>query len=346
LVVFTYLSDDAPPLRPSTSEISHNDWQVLSRYWYPVAVEGNVKSTPLKAKLLDVELVIYRVEDRVAVALDVCPHRFVRLSAGQIVNERLVCSFHGLEFNAAGQCTRIPALGRDAKIPPKYRLRTVRTEARYGLVWVCLDEHSAETVPVFEKAIEVGIDRLGFGPERDWPVAAPLQIENYLDIAHLPFVHQATLTGDKSAAVEIPTVEHLDGRMVVRAKSEHLSDGEVVSFGYLNTVYLPFSVFTIGTPSASTWYTYQMWNIAAPTSARECRVYSVFIMEEPTGIRESRPAPYNGDAINLEDIVVLSAMARPEYPLSEKGQVHIPGDNISHEYRKRLSALGLGGRER
>jgi hypothetical protein len=85
-----------------------------------------------------------------------------------------------------------------------------------------------------------------------------------------------------------------------------------------------------------------MWNIAAPTSARECRVYSVFITDEPVGIRESRPSPYNGDAINLEDIVVLAHLARPDYPLDDQGQIHIPGDNISHEYRKRLRNLGLG----
>jgi vanillate O-demethylase monooxygenase subunit len=341
--MFTQLKEDAPALRPLTSEIAPNDWRVLSRYWYPVAVEGDVKQQPVKGKLLDVELVIYRAGNRVAVALDVCPHRFIRLSAGRIINDRLVCAFHGLEFDAGGQCTRVPALGREAKIPAKYRLRSFRSEVRYGLVWACLDDQSVEAIPVFDKAIEVGIDRLAFGTVRDWPVAAPHQIENYLDIAHLPFVHEATLAGDKKSAIAIPRVEHDKGQLVIRAQSDHINeDGSRVTYDYLNTVFLPFSVFTVGTTSAASWHQYQMWNIAAPTTARECRVYSVFITDEPTNIRESGPCPYNGDAINLEDIAVLVNLARPEYPLDEKGQLHIPGDNISHEYRKRLRGLGLG----
>jgi nitrite reductase/ring-hydroxylating ferredoxin subunit len=342
--MFVRLERESAALCPPNSQISPGDWQVLSRFWYPVAVEGDVKQRPLKATLLDVELVIYRLENRIAVALDLCPHRYIRLSAGRIINNRLVCAFHGLEYDATGLCTRIPAmgLGREAKLPSRYRLCTFRAEARYGLVWACLDDQSTEEIPVFERAIEVGLDRLAFGTVRDWPVAAPHQIENYLDIAHLPFVHEATLSGDKAAAVAIPRIEQTAGGMRVHARSDHVASSGISTVDYVNTVHLPFSVHTLGTISGAAPYTYEMWNIAAPTSARQCRVYTVVVTDEPTAIRESRPTLYNGDAINLEDIVVLAELARPDYPLDEKDQIHIPGDNISHEYRKKLRALGFG----
>lgn len=51
---------DINQARPSRSGISANDWAVLARYWYPVAVDGEVKDKPVKGRLLDVELVVHR----------------------------------------------------------------------------------------------------------------------------------------------------------------------------------------------------------------------------------------------------------------------------------------------
>lgn len=57
-----FLAVDQEPsgIRPQSSHIAPSDWRILSRFWYPVAVEGEVKQTPVKGKLLDVDLVIYR----------------------------------------------------------------------------------------------------------------------------------------------------------------------------------------------------------------------------------------------------------------------------------------------
>jgi phenylpropionate dioxygenase-like ring-hydroxylating dioxygenase large terminal subunit len=346
--MFTQIGQDAPSLRPATSQISPNDWRVLARYWYPVAVAGDVKGKPVKGKLLDVELVVYRVEGQIAVAEDVCPHRNVRLSAGRIVDDRLVCPFHGLAYDVSGQCTKIPALARAAKIPTKYRLRSFRAETRYGLVWVCLDPQSSATIPTFPRANEIGDERLAFGTVRDWPVAAPHQIENYLDIAHLPFVHHDSLAGDPTAPVQTPRIEQTADGLSIHASSDHAFEGGVsIRYDYHNTVYLPFSVYTDAKSSqdVSAFHSaYQMWNIAAPISAHVCRVYFVFATEGASESNESRPAPYNGDQINLEDIRVLAELARPNYPLEDKLLLHIPGDNISNEYRKCLRNLGLGQR--
>jgi len=337
--------EDLPHLRPSTSEISPNDWRVLSRYWYPVAVEGDVKRKPLPSKLLDVNLVIYRVEDAIAVALDICPHRNIRLSIGDIVDDRLVCAFHGLAFNAKGQCTRIPCLRPDAKLPPSYRLTTFRSVLRYGLVWVCLDDESSEQIPMLPRALEVGLDRLGFAVPRDWPVGAPHQIENYLDIAHLPFVHSKTIGGDRNFVPPVPRIEQTSDGLVVYARSDHAAEGGRAGlFDYVNTIHLPFCVYTDGqVPEGSSVLlpSYQMWNIAAPSSAHTCRVFWMFVLSEPSSTRESRPAPSGGDEIGTEDIRVLTHLMRADYPLDQKGQIHIPVDNISIEYRKSLRNLGL-----
>src|SRR5215813_11090309 len=93
---------------PRNCTIEESDWRILANFWHPVAFAHDVTDRPLHAKLLDVELVVYRTSGGIAVARDLCPHRGARLSLGRIANDRLVCPMHGLHFDHTGKCTRIP----------------------------------------------------------------------------------------------------------------------------------------------------------------------------------------------------------------------------------------------
>jgi len=336
--------DEAPwNLRPPTSQISPNDWAVLARYWYPVAVDGDVKQAPVKGKLLDVDIVIYRVEDQVAVALDVCPHRHIRLSAGRIVDDRLVCPFHGLAFNAAGMCTNVPALGRQVKLPATYHLYKVRSAARYGLIWACLDEDSGEQIPDFPAGDEAGLDRLAFGIVRDWPISAARQVEGFTDIAHLPFIHPSAIGGDPNAILAPALVEATKVGFVMRAQYLETPEGlepmlKKMTYRITMPFMIDFETQTVDEPTPDI----RMINFPAPITAHECRVFSVFVLDGPSPSRESQPGP--GDLVNSEDIELVKHLARPDLPLNQKWEIHIPLDNNSVEYRKRLRELGLGRR--
>ncbi len=50
--------------------------------WHPVARAEDIGAAPVKAVLLDEQLVIYRIKGQVVVARDVCPHRGVPLTLG------------------------------------------------------------------------------------------------------------------------------------------------------------------------------------------------------------------------------------------------------------------------
>ena len=88
---------------------------------------------------------------------DLCIHRGTALSLGRVEDDTLVCAYHGWRYDAAGQCVKIPAQP-DLPIPTKARARTYPCCERYGLVWVCLGEPTAE-VPAY--------------PEADNPIIAP-----------------------------------------------------------------------------------------------------------------------------------------------------------------------------
>src|SRR5262245_66422421 len=100
-------------LRPSHSQIRARDWAILADHWYPVAIAAEIGDGPFAAKLLDVELVLYRgAAGTLTIALDLCPHRHIRLSTGRVVDGMIECPFHGLRYDATGQCRLVPAIGR------------------------------------------------------------------------------------------------------------------------------------------------------------------------------------------------------------------------------------------
>jgi phenylpropionate dioxygenase-like ring-hydroxylating dioxygenase large terminal subunit len=62
-------------------------------------------------------------------ARDVCPHRRAPLSAGTVVNGVLRCPYHGWTYDGTGQCTSVPAIGPDGRIPARARLEMLDVPA-------------------------------------------------------------------------------------------------------------------------------------------------------------------------------------------------------------------------
>ena len=121
---------------------------------------------------------------------DLCIHRGTRLSLGQVKNDCVICPYHYWEYGDTGQCVRIPA--QPALAPPlKARANVFQVREKYGLVWVCLGTRAArfraslpEMTILFEKWFRGRIQFRANGPR---------VIENFLDVAHLPFVHSGLL---------------------------------------------------------------------------------------------------------------------------------------------------------
>jgi phenylpropionate dioxygenase-like ring-hydroxylating dioxygenase large terminal subunit len=116
----------APAAMPRDCTFTCTDWEILSRYWHPVAFSHDVTSAPMSARLLDQDLVVYRSSQSVVVARDICLHRGARLTLGQIDGDELVCAYHGWRYGANGRCTRIPSQPPDIRISPKARLSATR----------------------------------------------------------------------------------------------------------------------------------------------------------------------------------------------------------------------------
>jgi phenylpropionate dioxygenase-like ring-hydroxylating dioxygenase large terminal subunit len=131
---------------------------------------------------------------------DRCPHRHCPLTLGHCEDGVLQCAYHGWRFDGDGRCIEIPALGEGATLPPAARLTPAGAVAEtHGIVFI---------------APEAPIVPLGAIPEADDPAfmvgllptlrargSAGLLADNFLDIAHFPFVHAGTFGTDEAAEV-------------------------------------------------------------------------------------------------------------------------------------------------
>jgi len=139
-----------PPL-PRDCTFAESDWRALAPHWYPVAFSQEVKDKPYAARLLDERVVVYRLTDgKIVAAKDICYHSGAPLSLGSVEGDEIICKYHGLRYNASGQCTCIPAHPKGA-ISPRLRLHMLRAQEAFGLVWVQLIEDDEVKLPVMKE---------------------------------------------------------------------------------------------------------------------------------------------------------------------------------------------------
>jgi phenylpropionate dioxygenase-like ring-hydroxylating dioxygenase large terminal subunit len=182
---------------------------VLRGYWYAVAQSGDVAPGPLAVTVLGELLVLWRTADGALMAArDRCPHREAPLSRGQVVENGLQCPYHGWTFGVSGVCVRIPSAPPERAVPPAARLTTVHATERYGLAWVSLDAPVAD-IPAMAYDGETRFRRINT-PVEVWRVSATRMADNFMDIAHVPWVHTGTFGRAQNTHVPPLTLEQLD----------------------------------------------------------------------------------------------------------------------------------------
>ena len=337
----------ASPL-PRDCTFRDSDWRVLAGFWHPVAFAHDVAAdTPLAARLLDVYLVLYRTAVGITVARDLCPHRGTRISRGFMKDGEIVCPMHGLSFDGAGRCTRIPSVADpDAPIPERLRLRTVMSEERYGLVWACLSGEPIWPLPEWPGIGDPALKKL-YMPVDTWMAAASRHVENFNDIAHFPWVHTESFGGDTAWAAPHYEVTHTERGLAFwipyleggnRFPDGVAADRRQVVYSYELT--FPFSTIITVAPQDSDFVHY-LADTVCPVSARETRIFQV--VTDTTGDPDPELWTKDAQIINAEDKPMVEEQRPEDLPLDLRDEIHIPADRLSIEYRRALVAkFGLG----
>lgn len=180
---------------------------MLRKAWYAVLPSHEVSDSPIKVTVHGMDFVLTRDNIGNLRAFNAyCPHRGCDLSLGSMLNEELVCPFHGWRFNSRGYCTHIPANGISAIIPPKAKLTVYPARDEAGLIWIHTYPLSqVDEQPCFINFPEFEANDWRFVPfETVWNTHFSRVVESVLDVSHLPFVHPESTGSNISPVVEGP----------------------------------------------------------------------------------------------------------------------------------------------
>ena len=166
---------------------------MLTNKWYLVCPSDELKNEIRKRRILDEDIIIFRNPDRTITALeDRCCHRNVNLSLGYVREERIVCGYHGWEYDKTGACVKIPSQLPGDKIPPTAKIKTYPVKEFNKWVWVFVGEN--------EKADSINPTDI---PEmNEWPFTygaytfkADIETtaESLIDPYHIGFVHRNSI---------------------------------------------------------------------------------------------------------------------------------------------------------
>ena len=332
---------------PRECTFDPDDWRIIARFWYPIALATEVGETPLGVTLLDQPLVVYRGEGATVVADDVCPHRGMPLSRARGDGRGISCAYHGFRFGAGGRCVDVPAHPQ-AKIPARLHLRTCPAVERYGLIWTCLAADPADepAIPPVPHWGEAGYQVINC-PSIDIAAFAGRQVEGFLDVAHFGFVHVKTFGDPNNPVVPNYTpVKTADGFEVeywstVGNYAIGAVDYSEPGFSWLRhfRMHLPFTAtLEIHFPDGGRLV---IMNAASPVSARMTRMFAPICRNFDTDQPESAVHEFN--RIVFEEDRAIVELQKPEnLPLDPRLEVHVPADRSSVAYRRALRGLGLG----
>jgi vanillate O-demethylase monooxygenase subunit len=184
----------------------------LQDQWYAAAWSEEVGRSLLPRRILGQRMVLYRTSGGQPVALaDRCPHRSAPLSMGRLVDDAVECGYHGLTYDARGQCVRVPGQQR---IPPAAMVRSFPAAERHGMVWIWTGDAAPADPQTIVDIPQYGAP--GWTRSRGYThfESNYLNIcDNLVDPAHTSFVHQGTIGTAAAAEVAIEAEEH-DGLIV------------------------------------------------------------------------------------------------------------------------------------
>ncbi len=178
----------------------------LRNCWYAAAWSIDLQPGKITARtLLDEPLVLYRDAQGAAVAMeDLCPHRLAPLRLGRLLpSGHLQCGYHGLEFDASGQCVKNPH--GQGRIPPQCRVRTYPLVEKHSMVWIWMGPATPDEslIPEF-RYLDAG-SGYDVGRRDTLTMEANYRsiVDNLMDLSHAAYLHDGLLGNSDTAWAEI-----------------------------------------------------------------------------------------------------------------------------------------------
>jgi vanillate O-demethylase monooxygenase subunit len=174
--------------------------------WYVAATSEEVGREPLGRRLLGHGVVLYRQESGAVVALeDRCAHRAYPLSAGRVDGDRIICGYHGFEYEPDGSCVNVPS---QANVPHGVCVRGFPVHEDPPFVWIWAGDTGASSLRP--------PPRLPWLQSPEWTASGEAFVveanylvlhEHHLDLTHLFVMHPQAVPPDIE---ELPRLDEVE----------------------------------------------------------------------------------------------------------------------------------------
>lgn len=317
---------------------------VLEHEWHPVCAAEELKDKPLSVTVLGERVAVYRTRKGVHALRDLCVHRGAMLSKGWIEGEKLVCPYHGWQYDESGRCVCIPAQGKDDRIPARAKAEKYHCQEKYGIVWVCIGEPRLE-LPGFEEFENPDYRPIVCGPYFVH-AAGTRVIENFTDFAHLMYVHGGLLGHPDYA--ELPDFEVFKEeervytgdvpifQPVAHSGSEHK---EGTTYIYMKEVFRPLAA-RLSKRDEATGQTLWIMLAVLPVSEKDCVVYMPVSRNYAFDVPDSQFKSFQ-DTVFEQDKWIIETQKPELLPLDLQAELNHKADMLSVAYRRWIAKMGV-----
>lgn len=337
----------------------------LRNSWYAAAWSSDIGRSLVKRTILEEQIVLYRTQGGDVSALeDACAHRKLPLSMGVLIEDRIQCGYHGMEYDCSGACVKIPI---QSQIPPRVRVKSYLTEEKWDLVWIWMgDPEVANPTEIFPVQ---HCDNPGWGINRGPMMTVDCDYrymaDNLLDPEHVSYVHKTSLGNDDCVGVPLDVAVESDAivsrRWIMdctlapffqpyvrfKGRADRLQHYEVriPSLAVIKDVIAPSGT---GAPQGKLHkdvFLLDSYNFITPVNEDQCLYFWFQVRNFKPNCRETDELlSKDFETAFNEDMVVLSAVHKGMK--ESKTPVHnIAGDVGSLRYRRMLSkAIEAEGR--
>ena len=171
--------------------------EYLRRFWQPVAFARELSTTPLRARILGEDLVVFRDRSGRTGLLHLhCAHRGTSLEFGIPVERGLRCCYHGWVYDVDGRCLETPGEPRGSRLHERVWQGAYPTHEFGGLVFAYLGPPDRR--PPFPRYDSYDVPGYVLMPAAKFTLPCNwLQVkDNSMDPVHTAFLH-ALSSGDQ-----------------------------------------------------------------------------------------------------------------------------------------------------
>ena len=323
-------------------------------FWYAAAQAGELTQAPMRRRMLGQDFVLFRDSQGKAHCLsNTCVHRGGSLAGGKVVGDDVQCPYHGWRFDGDGRCSRIPSLGREARVPARARVDAYPTVERYGLVFAFLGDLPEAERPPIMAIPEYGTE----GPMPgwaattqyfEWDIDFQRSIENGIDSAHNEFVHPTHgFSYANEATYSIPPLKmfesdwaagFFDDRLAPALPEETMRQASGrMEAGFIRNgtgFHGVSSVWTFINPTP-TMHIYQ-YLFETPIDHDKTSLYLVNLRNFLTTPDHDQRMMTRNEYVANQDRDTLMALHPVVTPRTQSRELFMPADNCIGRYRQRL----------